>query len=95
VGNIISGNGGDGILIQNSGAATGNLIEGNIIGSNTFASGSGLNLGNGGSGVELQSGTGPNTVGGSVAGANRIVFSGGTPILDNGTGDTTSNNILT
>jgi hypothetical protein len=93
--NIISGNGGDGILIQNSGAATGNLIQWNIIGSNSITAGTGANLGNGGNGVELQSGTGPNTVGGVGALApNRIVFNTGQAILDNGTGDNTSNNIL-
>jgi titin len=96
-GNVISGNTGDGILFQTGGSGTtsGNLVQGNIIGSNTITSGSGPNLGNGSNGVELQSGTGPNTVGGSVAGANRIVNSGGVAILDNGSGDNTSNNILT
>jgi hypothetical protein len=93
-GNIISGNRGDGILIS-GGTATDNFVQGNAIGSNTLTSASGPNLGNGGNGVELQSGTGPNTVGGSVAGANRIVDNIGSPILDNGSGDNTSNNILT
>jgi titin len=95
--NVISGNGGDGILFQNSGSATGNLVANNIIGSNTINSGSGLNLGNGGNGVELQAGTGPNVVGSPIPGTleNRIVFNTGQAILDNGTGDNTSNNILT
>jgi streptogramin lyase len=92
-GNVISGNGGDGIVFESSGTS-GNVVQGNIIGSNTLAPNSGLNLANGSNGVELQAGTGPNTVGGSVAGANRIVNNIGQPILDSGSGDNTSNNVL-
>lgn len=77
--NIISGNNGAGVQIQSTGA-TGNLVQGNFIG--TDASGS-LPLGNSGDGVSFVdqgSPSGPpigNAVGGTAAGAgNTIAFNG-------------------
>ncbi len=69
-GNVISGNPGNGVLIAESiPASTGNLIQGNLIG--TDATGK-LALGNRQSGVEIDSSS-ENTVGGTVAGAGNVV----------------------
>ncbi len=70
-GNLISGNGADGIRIQGS-AATGNLIQGNAIGT---ASGGISPLGNANSGVHILGGAHDNLIGGTAAGAgNTIAF---------------------
>jgi titin len=70
--NVISGNSRDGVEIFNAGA-TGNLIQGNSIG--TQADGSSP-LGNGSSGVVISDAPG-NTVGGtSAAASNTIAFNG-------------------
>ena len=75
-GNVISGNGSPsagvgiaGILIGGSGT-TGNLVQGNRIG--TTADGSAA-LPNREAGVELQFGPGNNTIGGTAAGAGNII----------------------
>jgi hypothetical protein len=70
--NLISGNGGNGILI-NSSAATGNKVHGNLIGTN--ASGDAA-LGNGGNGVRII-GASNNTVGGLVVGYRNIISGNG------------------
>ncbi|HVC92449.1 MAG TPA: DUF4214 domain-containing protein, partial [Pirellulales bacterium] len=73
--NVISGNSLDGLLLESSG----NLVEGNLIG--TAADGS-TSLGNGSHGVFLTAGAGGNTIGVSGAGAgNVIAFNGGNGIL--------------
>jgi titin len=80
-GNVISGNGHDGIL---AGLDTfRSLIEGNFIGTD----GTGLHaLGNGGNGVEFTGGSGGNGVGDTTAGAgNTIAFNGGAGVaVDSG-----------
>ena len=76
--NIISGNTGDGVLVENNGGApaANNIVEGNYIGTDvtgTVGLGTnGVTLGNTGSGVALTFAT-ANTVGGSVAGAGNVV----------------------
>ena len=73
--NIISGNGGEGILI---GPGTGNLIQGNFIGANV----AGNTLGNTGPGIFADASG--NTIGGSAAGAgNLIAFNGGDGVASN------------
>ena len=71
--NIISGNTGPGVRIYDqyqTGAATGNLVEGNYLGTNgTSASG----LGNQGDGVVVEQGASSNTVGGASAGAGNVI----------------------
>ena len=68
-GNLISGNGGDGVDIIYQ-AAQYNLVEGNLIG--TDASGTG-NLGNQEGGVSIFYGASDNTVGGLAVGAGNVI----------------------
>jgi hypothetical protein len=71
-GNLVSGNTANGISIFNRGS--GNLVQGNRVGTDP---GGTANLGNGGNGVSIISGSN-NVIGGSAAGAgNTIAFSGG------------------
>jgi len=67
-GNLISGNGQDGVLI-NSKLATGDLVQGNLIG--TDATGT-VPLGNQGNGVALTGAPG-NTIGGTAVGARNVI----------------------
>jgi CSLREA domain-containing protein len=66
-GNVISGNGDDGIWITGV-AATGNTVQGNYIGTNAAGTASIQNY----QGVEIQSGTG-NHVGGTIATARNVI----------------------
>jgi titin len=80
-GNVISGNtlGGVDLLLA---AATGNLIEGNLIG---LAADGLTPAGNGGQGIIIQGGAFNNTVGGTAAGAgNVIAFNGDDGVLIGG-----------
>ena len=73
-GNLISGNGDFGVVIFGPyGGATGNVVQGNLIG--TDASGQ-LNLGNAGDGIVISSAAG-NTVGGTGISARNIVSGNG------------------
>jgi titin len=73
-GNVISGNAGAGVLVQDSGT-TGNEVEGNSIG--TKAGGT-ASVGNGGDGVRVQAGASSNTIGGDATGmGNTIAFNYG------------------
>jgi CSLREA domain-containing protein len=67
-GNIISGNGGDGIFLVS--AAQSNVVQGNTIGLNKTATAS---LGNVGDGISLLSGATGNTIGGAAAGEGNII----------------------
>ncbi|HEV2946620.1 MAG TPA: FG-GAP-like repeat-containing protein [Gemmataceae bacterium] len=82
-GNVISGNGGDGVLVQ-GGAATGNVIQGNRIGVNVAGTAAIANMGDGG--VVITAGF-ANTVGGTTAGAGNIISgNGGNGVLVKGGG---------
>ena len=70
--NVISGNGEDGVLIAVS--ASGNLVQGNYIGTDVNGTGSLSNLNNG---VDIDSGASNNTIGGTTDGARNIVSSNG------------------
>jgi CSLREA domain-containing protein len=82
-GNVISGNGGDGIEFANS--VTGNLVQGNFIGT----AADGVNpLGNASNGVNIFTGASGNTVGGVAAAAgNKIAFNKVGVRVDTGTGN--------
>ncbi len=87
--NVISGNGNDGILLDNT--ATSNLIQGNAVGTDY----TGKNpLSNSGNGVKIQ-GTN-NTVGGSAAGAGNIISGNSQDgvLVSAGSGDTISRNSI-
>lgn len=91
LGNIISGNGGNGVLLANSGT-DGNLLQGNFIGTNAAGTAA---IANGSDGVLLASGAKNNIIGGtSVAARNVISGNGNEGILvdasgQSGTGTTT------
>ena len=91
-GNVVSGNGGDGIQIT---GATATTVAGNLVG--TDASGQRL-LGNGGDGILVLTRSSGNTIGGtSAAAANTIAGNGGSAVhVDdvNGLGETNGNSIL-
>jgi hypothetical protein len=71
--NLISGNSGDGVFIQNTGTA-GNRVIGNYIG--TDASGM-ASLGNRGLGVFISAGASNNTIGGDARGARNLISGNG------------------
>jgi len=66
--NVISGNTGNGVLLLDA-ATTGNVLQGNFIGTNASAS---LSIPNGGSGVDVQGAVG-NTIGGTAAGTKNVI----------------------
>jgi titin len=68
-GNVISGNEASGIMVTDHGTS-GNVIEGNLIG--TGAAGNGI-IANGANGIIIESGASSNTVGGLVAGAANVI----------------------
>ena len=68
-GNLISGNGDEGIDIEGSGA-TGNLIQGNYIGTDVTGTAA---LGNVSEGVSMDSDAYNNTIGGTTPGARNII----------------------
>jgi parallel beta-helix repeat protein len=84
-GNLISGNQGDGIEITDS-DTTGNLLQGNTIGTDVTGT---LALGNGGNGVDVTAGAHDNTIGGTAPqAANVIAFNGNDGVrIDTGTGN--------
>jgi hypothetical protein len=90
--NLISGNNSDGIEITGSGA-TGNLVQGNLIG--TTASGS-SGLANSSDGIQISSSASNNTIGGTVAGAgNVIAFNGADGVfVSSGTGNRIQRNSI-
>jgi CSLREA domain-containing protein len=86
IANVISANAANGVDIFTAGAATtGNLVQGNSIGTDV---GGTANLGNGANGVLITTASG-NSVGGTASGqANVIAFSGNDGVkVDTGTGN--------
>jgi CSLREA domain-containing protein len=90
--NLISGNNSDGIEITGSGA-TGNLVQGNLIG--TTASGS-SGLANTSDGIQIFNSASNNTIGGTAAGAgNVIAFNGADGVfVSSGTGNRIQRNSI-
>ncbi|MEE9321792.1 MAG: cadherin domain-containing protein [Granulosicoccus sp.] len=92
-GNTVSGNGGDGIKVRNSGT-NGTLIVGNRIGTNSAAT---AVLSNGGHGVLLYSGVQDTVVGGNTSTAANIISGNGASgvvISGGGGSDTISNRVI-
>ena len=90
--NLISGNNSDGIEIRDNGT-TGNLVQGNLIG--TTASGS-SGLANTSYGIQIFNGASNNTIGGTAAGAgNVIAFNGADGVfVSSGTGNRIQRNSI-
>ncbi len=70
--NIISGNAEQGVLLNGSGV-TGNVVEGNYIGTDVTGT---VAIANSGAGVKLEGGAANNTIGGTTAGAGNLVSGG-------------------
>jgi CSLREA domain-containing protein len=87
-GNVIAGNNNDGVFLSDDGT-TGNLIQGNAIGTNLAGAGG---LGNGANGVEITAGAAANTIGGTGGAGN--IISGNTGDGVSLSGDGTSANVL-
>ncbi len=84
--NLISGNSGFGVVISGTGTS-GNVVEGNFIGSNAAAS---TNLGNNNDGVYINGGATTNTIGGTTAAAANVIAANlqyGVQIDGSGTSD--------
>jgi hypothetical protein len=90
-GNVISGNTGDGINMADYGPPeqTGNVIEGNFIGTNAAGA---TNLGNGGRGVYIEGCFSGTQIGGTTAAAVNVIADNGTGILLNGANDNVQGN---
>jgi len=71
--NIISGNGSMGISLRDSGS-TGNIIQGNYIGTDITGS---VDLGNGSYGIQINGGASNNRIGGSQAGEGNVISGNG------------------
>ena len=67
--NVISGNGDNGVLFADA-TTTGNLLQGNFIGTNATASAA---LPNAANGVDVQGGSSNNTIGGTTAGTKNVI----------------------
>ncbi|MCA9203155.1 MAG: hypothetical protein KDA59_08920, partial [Planctomycetales bacterium] len=67
--NIISGNTNDGVYITGA-SATGNVIQGNYIGTDVTGT---VALGNGRYGIQVSGGADGNTIGGSASGAGNLI----------------------
>jgi titin len=91
-GNVISGNAEAGIRISDAGA-TGNVVEGNYIG--TDATGA-LDLGNDQDGISVNTDASDNTIGGLGSGeGNTIAFNGGDGVfVESGTGNAVLSNSI-
>ena len=86
-GNVISGNGNDGIEIVNSGT-TNNLVEGNFIGNNSDGTAA---LANKFDGVLIRAGASGNTIGGTASGASNVIFGNGNDGIEIVNSGTTNN----
>jgi len=71
--NVICGNNVDGVVISDSGT-TGNLVEGNHVGTN--GAGNGPLPNNGAAGLEIEAGASDNSVGGTTAGRRSAPVTG-------------------
>ena len=75
-GNVISGNGGDGVNFQE---AHNNWVVGNLVGTDATGTNALGNANNGGNGVSISGGSTNNTIGGSTAGARNVISGNGDP----------------
>jgi hypothetical protein len=89
VGNVLSGSGNDGVLIDSTGAS--NVIEGNYVGTDYTGQKA---VANSGSGIEIAGSN--NTVGGSLSGAGNVISGNSKKgvLVSAGSGDTISQNSI-
>jgi Ca2+-binding RTX toxin-like protein len=92
--NVVSGNGGDGVLFRDTGTS-GNVIAGNFVGTNAAGTGAVPNV----LGVEITNSAAGNTVGGAVAGARNLIsgntgYGGGVEIDTGATGNVVAGNYV-
>ncbi len=82
--NVVSGNAHNGVLFTDA-TTTGNLLQGNFIGTNATAS---APLPNGGSGVDVQAGASNTMIGGTAAGTKNVIArnAGRGVFVESGTG---------
>jgi CSLREA domain-containing protein len=84
-GNVISGNDGNGVVLQGS-AASANQVQGNYIGTDVTGA---VGLGNGFEGVDISSDASNNIVGGTASAARNVISSNGSHgVLISGAGST-------
>lgn len=83
-GNVISGNGGDGVFVNGGTNAAGTTLRQNYIGTTSAGTG---DLGNGGNGVQFSSVLGAATIGGSGSGSGNVVAGNGLSGILVGTAD--------
>jgi titin len=88
-GNIISGNGNDGVEIVNADTIN-NVIQGNRIGTNRAGTGA---IANKFDGVLIRTGTSNNTVGGTASGAGNVISGNGSNGVEI-VGNSTTNNLV-
>ena len=90
--NVISGNTNNGVLFADA-TTTGNVLQGNFIGTNATASAA---LPNGSNGVDIQADASGNTIGGAAAGTKNIIaFNGGRGVfVESGTGNAVLGNTI-
>ena len=90
--NVISGNSNSGVLLVDA-PTSGNVVQGNFIGSNASASAA---FPNGGDGVAIQAGANANVIGGTAAGTkNVIAFNVARGVsIDSGTGNSVLGNTI-
>jgi hypothetical protein len=86
-GNVISGNGNQGIEVVNN-ESTANLIQGNFIGTNLAGTGA---IANKFDGILMRNGTSGNTVGGTAAGAGNVISGNGNQGIEVVNNSTTNN----
>ena len=83
-GNVISGNGGDGVFVSGGTNAAGTTLKQNYIGTTSAGTG---DLGNGGNGVQFSSVLGTATIGGSGSGSGNVIAGNGLSGILVGTAD--------
>lgn len=91
-GNLISGNSSSGISIF-ADSATGNRVQGNLLGTNAAGTAA---LSNGGAGVRIGGGAQGNTIGGTEVGARNVISgnSTGVALTEGATGNLVQGNLL-
>jgi parallel beta-helix repeat protein len=91
-GNVVSASGGSGVFLYAAGTQN-NVVQGNKIGTDVTGTLAPLSLRNR-EGVDIDSGTGPNTVGGTAAGAGNLISGNFVGVLLAGNGSLVQGNLI-